>query len=105
MPLVLLLDFTCLITHSVSQKITDVSDGTQETGDLAKKVESNATAMSDDIHSLQEKLTTILRESNAGNRRGADRFPLSQRSKLVLEGRTISVNLKDISETGIGIHG
>lgn len=90
-------------THSVSQKITDVSDGTQETGDLSRQVESNATAMSDDIHNLQEKLTTILRESTAGNRRGAERFPLSEKTTLVLDGRTIPVNLKDISETGIGI--
>ena len=90
-------------TRSVSRKIAAVSEATYETGDLSKKVESNATAMYGDIHSLQEKLTTILRESTAGNRRGAERFPLNQSTKLILNGQSVPVMLKDISETGIGI--
>jgi len=90
-------------TESVSTKIAGVSDATQETGDLSKEVESNASAMYGDIHQLQEKLTTILRESTAGNRRGAERHPLSRPTTLLLNGQTVSVQLKDISETGIGI--
>ncbi len=96
-------DDAAIGTQDVSTRIVDVSSATQETGAISKDVQRNVEAMSEDIHSLQERLTTILRESTAGNRRGSERYNMEDRTTLTVRGRSMDVTMKDVSMTGAGI--
>ncbi|MCW9033404.1 MAG: methyl-accepting chemotaxis protein [Rhodospirillales bacterium] len=90
-------------TQDVSARIIGVSDATHETGSISKDVQQNAAAMSADIQSLQDRLTSILRESTAGNRRESERYTMTTKTTLNAHGRSMDITMKDISKTGAGI--
>jgi methyl-accepting chemotaxis protein len=69
-------------TQDVSRSITSVAQAADETGTLSQEVRSSATETSTQIKGLQERLTRIVRESVAGNRREEARSLVEHPARL-----------------------
>ncbi|ALK08577.1 methyl-accepting chemotaxis protein [Blastochloris viridis] len=90
-----------------SSFVTRVSDGASETEVAANDIFDKARGIDDtsaDVASLAEKLRSrlviVLRNSDIGDRRRADRLPCDLGAKLAVGGRTLVGRTLDLSEEG-----
>ena len=91
-------------TQEVSANINQVSTASEESTQFAQAVRTAATDVADNLTSLQSSLTRILRESMAGNRRGAARkHDVNQATRIIVRGTPHDCTIKDISATGAEI--
>lgn len=90
-------------TQEVSGKITSVASSAEENGSISEEISTYAAAIADKTHALQVRLTTIVRESAAGNRREAERKTVMETSRIRIDGVWHHCHIHDISETGIEI--
>ncbi len=87
-------------TQEVTSSIVEVSNATQQSGELASAVRRNAEDVNESVLALQNKLTEILRESKAGDRRDFARVRCDQRSRVQVRGQWYDCLIKDISAGG-----
>jgi methyl-accepting chemotaxis protein len=88
-------------TQEVSSAITVVSDSARQNIALAEQVESTSVQIADQIRGLQNRLTEILRNSHAGNRRTCDRaHPDHLSIRLAAGGQWRPCAVRDISPAG-----
>lgn len=90
-------------TREVTTSITEVARATQQSGELANEVRGNAEEVNQSVLALQNKLTEILRGSQAGNRRNFARVKLDQRSQVHARGRWHDCIINDLSAGGAEI--
>ncbi|MBT4890339.1 MAG: HAMP domain-containing protein [Rhodospirillales bacterium] len=87
-------------TNDVAGQMESISTTVGETGQLSDMVQTNATSVSSDIRNLQDRLTSILRHSDAGNRREANRTQVNQTVRLKHGEAWEETNLRDVSDLG-----
>ncbi|UUX49517.1 methyl-accepting chemotaxis protein [Nisaea acidiphila] len=90
-------------TREVSTKISSVADAAEQNGAMSREVSTSAVTIAQQMEQLQERLTVILRESAAGNRREAERRTVMASSRIELAGAWHMCEISDISETGLEI--
>ena len=90
-------------TQEVSGKITGVATSAEENGVISHEISNSATVITKKMQELQNKLTTIVRESAAGNRREAERKKLMKSSRFHVGDVWHNCEIHDISETGVEI--
>ncbi|MBO6562914.1 MAG: PilZ domain-containing protein [Nisaea sp.] len=90
-------------TKEVSTKISFVADAADENGAMSREVSTSASAIAEKMQELQNRLTVIVRESAAGNRREAERRTVMASSRIQLGGTWHMCEINDISETGVEI--
>lgn len=90
-------------TQEVSGKITGVASSAEENGNISKEISSSAAIISEKMLELQGRLTAIVRESAAGNRREAERKTLMTTSKFRAGNTWYDCDIHDISESGLEI--
>ena len=90
-------------TQEVSGKITGVAASAEENGTMSQEISASASAITDKMQELQSRLTSIVRESAAGNRREAERQTLMQASRFRLGENWYDCVIHNISETGLEI--
>src|SRR5690606_10529841 len=88
-------------TIEVSNNIENVSSESKQTGELSLQVERLSQKIADEMAALKENLATILRSSEAGNRRQHTRRPIHHNSTLHYPGGSLSCTIIDISEGGV----
>ncbi|MEO9903873.1 methyl-accepting chemotaxis protein [Nisaea sp.] len=90
-------------TQEVSGKITGVASSAAENGNISKEISSSASVITEKMLELQGRLTAIVRESAAGNRRDAERKSLMTTSRFRAGNTWYDCNIHDISESGLEI--
>ncbi len=90
-------------TQEVSGKITGVAASAEENGTMSQEISTSATTITNKMQELQTRLTAIVRESAAGNRREAERKTLMEASRFRLGESWYDCVIHNISETGLEI--
>jgi methyl-accepting chemotaxis protein len=90
-------------TQEVSGKITGVATSAEENGVISQEISTSATVITNKMHELQNRLTSIVRASAAGNRREAERKTMMEASKFRLGDDWYDCIIHNISETGLEI--
>lgn len=90
-------------TQEVSGKITGVAASAEENGTMSQEISTSATTITNKMQELQGRLTAIVRESAAGNRRKAERKTLMETSRFRIGEDWYDCIIHNISETGLEI--
>ena len=90
-------------TQEVSGKITGVAASAEENGTMSQEISTSATTITSKMQELQGRLTAIVRESAAGNRRKAERKTLMETSRFRIGEDWYDCIIHNISETGLEI--
>jgi len=90
-------------TQEVSGKITGVAASAEENGTISQEISASATTITNKMQELQRRLTEIVRESAAGNRREAERKTLMEASRFRHGQDWYDCVIHNISETGLEI--
>jgi methyl-accepting chemotaxis protein len=90
-------------TQEVSGKITGVAASAEENGTMSQEISASATTITNKMQELQTRLTEIVRESAAGNRREAERKTLMEASRFRLGENWYDCVIHNISETGVEV--
>ncbi|WP_420405584.1 methyl-accepting chemotaxis protein [Nisaea sp.] len=90
-------------TREVSTKIAAVAEAADANGAMSEEVSHSATTIAENMQQLQERLTVILRESAAGNRRAAERKTVMASSRVEVDGTWHMCEITDLSESGLEI--
>jgi methyl-accepting chemotaxis protein len=87
----------------VTNSIGMVAHETSETGRKAEEVSRTASKVAEEMDELQERLTRILRESRAGNRRRYPRKSGPLQATLACGGRNETCSVTNISRGGCAV--
>ncbi len=90
-------------TNDVSSGINEVTTATKDSGNLADQVRGNASEVNESVAALQAQITTILRESRAGNRRKYKRVQICSPTEVFVNGQWRECRLNDVSAGGAEI--
>ncbi|MEQ8334674.1 methyl-accepting chemotaxis protein [Nisaea sp.] len=90
-------------TQEVSGKISGVASSAEENGAMSLQISASAAAIAEKMQELQTRLSAIVRESTAGNRREAERHALLKNSRIRFGAVWHACEIHNISETGLEI--
>lgn len=90
-------------TIEVSSNMEEVTTQSAEAGRLATNVEGLSSGLITEMHGLKERLTKLLRGSEAGERRQSPRSSMNLQGTIRVGAGTHSCTIIDISEGGVGI--
>ena len=91
-------------TNEVSTIIGDMSHETASVGEMSDNVQNSIGDIAERMTDLKQNLTVILRESDAGDRRGQQRLRVDMRGTAMLSGgRTEAFHIHDLSARGLGL--
>ncbi|MEB3701614.1 GCSs-MCP-PilZ domain protein [Candidatus Bealeia paramacronuclearis] len=90
-------------TIEVSSNMEGVSSESSETGRLANSVEQLSSGLITEMEELKERLTKLLRNSQAGERRESPRKSLNIKATAKVGSENLSGTIIDISEGGAGV--
>ncbi|MBK8177159.1 MAG: PilZ domain-containing protein [Rhodospirillales bacterium] len=89
----------------VGDNAQEVLSSSRETGETAEQVRQSSILVKNNIEDFQRRLSTILRTSQAGNRREEERYPLGVACSLDLAGKRSSTTTANLSRSGALILG
>jgi len=90
-------------TIEVSSNIEGVSSESAETGRLASQIEGLSGNLTQEMHDLKDRLTSLLRSSGAGDRRKAPRKPMNESGTVNIKGTSYPCTVVDVSEGGCAV--
>jgi methyl-accepting chemotaxis protein len=90
-------------TQLMTDKVTGIASATEQSGQMSREVQNTIEGITNDIRELQDRLTNILRESAAGNRRSEPRQTVKKTTRAQINGQWHDCTLNDVSEGGAEI--
>ena len=87
-------------TQQISSNIAQMAEESEKTGTLSSDVKSAIGSVSQEMEDLQSRLTQILRESRAGNRRKHPRAAAGLAASLQIGSQTAACSVENISLGG-----
>lgn len=90
-------------TRSATEKVTQVGEESKKTGEMADQVSHAVDEIGEGIQNLQKRLSKIVRESSAGNRRENHRYIPNSTINIGIKGNSGAENvaMKDLSAAGV----
>ncbi|HBN23208.1 MAG TPA: hypothetical protein DD412_08235 [Holosporales bacterium] len=90
-------------TRSATEKVTQVGEESKKTGEMADQVSHAVNDIGEGIQNLQKRLSKIVRESSAGNRRENYRYTPNSPINIGVKGNSGAENvaMKDLSAAGV----
>lgn len=90
-------------TRSATEKVTQVGEESKKTGEMADQVSHAVNDIGEGIQTLQKRLSKIVRESSAGNRRENHRYTPNTPINIGIKGNSGAENvaMKDLSAAGL----
>ena len=90
-------------TRSATEKVTQVGEESKKTGEMADQVSHAVTDIGEGIQNLQKRLSKIVHESSAGNRRENHRYTPKSTVNIGIKGNSgaENVTMKDLSAAGV----
>jgi len=92
---------TSASVNQVSERATEVDRISLEASDLAHRADRATTSADELAKALGQRFVTVIRQSELGDRRRSDRFPVDRPAMLLAGGRSLSSRLVDVSTGGV----
>lgn len=93
-------NMTADFVREVSERVTAISGATDKADATGDDIEAAGNAMSGQCDALSNRFTMLLRQTEVGNRRRHDRFPVDLKGTLQAGGKSYAVHTLDISQGG-----
>jgi len=91
---------TSASVSQVSERATEVDRISLQASDLAHRADRATTSADALAKALGQRFVTVIRQSELGDRRRSDRFPVDRPAVLLAEGRNFPSRLVDVSMGG-----
>ena len=86
--------------REVSERVAAISAATDAADETGSRITEASNRMTGLTEALSTRFTMLIRQTEAGNRRRHDRFPVDLKGRLEGAGLELAVNTLDISEGG-----